>query len=807
VDNRPGPSLAGRAPDDPVTEPAGWRLFAADADQPRARRATDLILLVASCLGLAITGWTAFPPPRFARALAAFLAVWPNFLNGFWQILADLLVLFALGLLVAAVAVRLRSVGRDLLLGVVAAIVVSLIAGRAVVGSWPDIWESLRHAEPPPWYPATRIALPSAVIFTASPHLTRPYRRTGRWAVLLGVFSTMILGGTTPLGAVAGVLVAVIAAAFVHLVLGSSAGRPSAHRVSAALAERGIVTRGLGAAARQQAGLFLFSADDEDGHPLAIEVYGRDAHDTALLSSLWRTVWYRQAGSPLRLGRLQQVEHEALLTLLAAQAGVLTDSVVTAGETATHDALLVLRRVGSPLAERRPPRSGDVLATQIWAALLRLHGARIAHGSFDADHLIDIDGEVGVIGFRGATVSPSVAQRNTDQAQALVCTVLLVGQETALRVAQLALGPDGLAAVLPLLQAPVLTPSQRMQVKELGLDLDQLRADAASVAGTEPPELQQLQRVSAGSIIRVLLPAVALLVLISAAGDLNWDDFAKQIADATWWLVVLGFIAAQVPRVAQAVSTLGACPVPLPLGPVYALQLAVSYINLVIPSSAARIAVNIRFFQRHGIQPGTAVAVGALDGFSGFIVETVILLVLLLFTSASLELDFDSSAAGHAARILVVAVLIAAAAIGLVLLVPKWRRFVTHWVVRLVTEGREALRGLHSPRRLGLLFGGNLATEILFAAALGVFTRAVGYPIGLGDLLFINISVSLLSGLLPIPGGIGVAEGALVFGLVRAGMSEEAAFAATMMYRLSNFYLPPIWGYFAMRWLQRNNHL
>lgn len=117
------------------------------------------------------------------------------------------------------------------------------------------------------------------------------------------------------------------------------------------------------------------------------------------------------------------------------------------------------------------------------------------------------------------------------------------------------------------------------------------------------------------------------------------------------------------------------------------------------------------------------------------------------------------------------------------------------------------MEGLTSPRRLVLLLGGSLATEVLFASALGVFTRAVGYPIGLGDLLFINISVSLLAGLLPIPGGIGVAEGALVFGLVRAGMPEEVAFAATIMYRLSNFYLPPIWGYFAMRWLQRGHYL
>ena len=42
---------------------------------------------------------------------------------------------------------------------------------------------------------------------------------------------------------------------------------------------------------------------------------------------------------------------------------------------------------------------------------------------------------------------------------------------------------------------------------------------------------------------------------------------------------------------------------PLALGPVYALQLAISYVNLAIPSAAGRIAVNVRFFQRHGVPP------------------------------------------------------------------------------------------------------------------------------------------------------------------------------------------------------------
>jgi glycosyltransferase 2 family protein len=58
---------------------------------------------------------------------------------------------------------------------------------------------------------------------------------------------------------------------------------------------------------------------------------------------------------------------------------------------------------------------------------------------------------------------------------------------------------------------------------------------------------------------------------------------------------------------------------------------------------------------------------------------------------------------------------------------------------------------------------------------------------------------------MPVPGGIGVSEAALVVGLTAAGVDDATAFAAAICYRLCTFYLPPIWGWAAYRRLERSD--
>jgi uncharacterized membrane protein YbhN (UPF0104 family) len=787
----------------------GPRLFAASVDEPRARRASDVILLVSTAVGLALMTAATEPLPGFVSSVSRFVATWPDFLDALWQFFVDLLVILAVLLAAVAFLRRRTAVGRDLVLSVVVAAAIWLLLSRGVAGSWPPVWESLRSAAPPLQFPAPRVALPAAVVFTASPHLALPVRRLGRWVVALAAIGVMMIGASTALGAAAGVLVATLSAAVVHLAFGSSGGRPSLSLVRDSLDELGVPISSLGVADRQQAGVFLVNAAGVYGDRLIVKVYGRDAHDTALVSTLWRTVWYREPGSPLRFARGRQVEHEAFLTLFAGQAGVRTDTVVTAGSTVDDDALLVLRRNGELLAdlgEDRRPTDVDRLVAGIWTVVQQLQDGGVAHGQVDERHILVDDGGPGLVDFRGASVAATDNQRRTDLVQALVTTRLILGEERAVAVARDRLGSERLVSILPLLQPSVLTPYQRDRIEEDEMGLDELRAACATAVGEEPPALQVMRRITLGSIVRVVLPAVAVLMLLSGLAGLDFAELVEQLRNAEWWLLVLGVIVSQLPRLTQAISTLGSSPVPLPLGPVYALQLAVSYVNIAIPTAAARIAVNIRFFQRHGVPPGAALAAGALDGFGGFVVQALLLVGLLLMTSATLDLDLRA-AVDSAGPILLVVVVIAVIAVAVSLAFGRLRRFITRWARQLSTEALSAVRGLRSPRRGLMLLGGNLGSEVLFATALGIFARAFGFDIALGELLLISIGVGLLSGLIPVPGGIGVAEGGLTFGLVQAGVPEEIAFAAVLLYRLSTFYLPPIWGFFAMRWLERNEHL
>ena len=146
--------------------------------------------------------------------------------------------------------------------------------------------------------------------------------------------------------------------------------------------------------------------------------------------------------------------------------------------------------------------------------------------------------------------------------------------------------------------------------------------------------------------------------------------------------------------------------------------------------------------------------------------------------------------------VIVASVLVVAA----VALIPKLRAKVMP-MVRTAWSSLGAV--LHDRRRRVLVFGGRAGSQVLFALTLGASCEAYGTHVSLPELLFINTAVTVFAGILPVPGGIGVAEAGLTAGLTAVGVDPAVAFAAALTHRLCTYYLPPIWGYFSLRWLTR----
>jgi uncharacterized protein (TIRG00374 family) len=356
---------------------------------------------------------------------------------------------------------------------------------------------------------------------------------------------------------------------------------------------------------------------------------------------------------------------------------------------------------------------------------------------------------------------------------------------------------------MPLFQEGVLPPLVRSNLRHKHEDIDKIRKEILERLEVSEVELAKLRRVTWKSFVNLALLAVAAYTLIGMLSGLDLHAFVRDLRGANWWWLLAALLIGQLPRFANALSTLGSSPRDLPYGPTVALQFATCYVNLAVPSSAGRLAITTRFFQRFGIPPATALSSSVIDSLSEFVIQMVLFLMMFFISDIDLGLNLSTdqlSGLATTALIAVVALIIA----GVVsFAVPSIRRRVRSWM----HQARDALQVLRSGRKLLELYGGNLLSQVLFAVTLGACVRAFGYDVPLSSLILINTVVGLFAGLLPVPGGIGVSEAGLALGLTRAGVPSDTAFAIALTARFCTFYLPPIWGFASYKWLASRRYL
>jgi len=802
---------------------ADIRIFSSASDAPNARRPTDVVLLIVAVTGVVILSFFAPGPTAIDRSFTALLQELPGLLGWFWNICYDLMLVWAFILLILALVARGRKrlFFTELIAGALA-LGFALLAGRVAGTHWSTSLMALGASGTPAVYLAIRLAVATAIVVMASPHMGRPLRFIGRWVVTFGALAGIALGVTLPIGMVAGLLIGLGSAAIMHLILGSPAGRLTLDQIATALADLGVQTTELRHAPLEPSGVALVVATSPQGKTLLAKVYGRDAWDGQFLASIWSSLWHRGERPSLGFGRLRLVEHEAFITLLAERAQVPVLPIVAAGMATERDALLVSEVTGRPLGSVDATEIDDELVRQIWRVMGPLHGLGIAHGQLDGERIVVRSDDTPAIGdFGGARVAASEGTMMADLAQVLVTTALVVGPERAIAAAADVLGKGDFADVLPFLQPAVLDPDTRRAVRDVDWDLDDLMKRATEITGTEAPELEQIRRVTGKSIAIVALIAFLAYGLISALANVGiqslWDELTS--ANMAWLLTAL--LLAPISQIPQAFSTLGASLRDMLFAPVLMLQYAIQFIQLAVPSSAARVALEVRFFQRNGVDTGGALSIGLIDSLSGFVIQIALILIITLSGLASLDLSSSSSSSGSSSSssssgpslLVLAAVLLILGAI-VALAIPRYRAAIKEAIPRYranirtqMSEGAKALRVLRSPSKVTMLFLGNLVAQLMLAMILGICLRAFGQSTSFAGLVLVNTMVALFAGFMPVPGGMGVSEAALTAGLVALGVPNTVAMSTAIAYRLVTFYLPPIWGSLATRWLKQHQYL
>ncbi|MCJ7779581.1 MAG: flippase-like domain-containing protein, partial [Acidimicrobiia bacterium] len=516
------------------------------------------------------------------------------------------------------------------------------------------------------------------------------------------------------------------------------------------------------------------------------------------MSRAWRSVWYREGGQTYTSNRLQAVEHEALALLSAQRDGVATPEILAVGLGGEDMALLATARRGETIQGDAPTKETLIA---VWREVGLLHGAEISHGALTLDAVTIDEGRPVIGDFTAASLSAGDVRMSLDIVSLLYSTAVVVGAEDAVAAACSGLGSESVVAALAYLQVPALTRSQRGQVDKSKALVSELRDAIATSTGAELPESAKLRRVRPKDLIMPALSLVAAYALLGMLADIDFVAVWAVVQDAAWTWIVVGFVVGQTAFFFDATGMLFATGYPLPLMPLVILQVSVKWIGLAVPSAAGRVTMNTLFLRKYGVSPTLALTQGALDGLSGFVTEAGILLVALI--ASDLTLDLDTDAINWGLILLIVAILIVVGIVA-VLRIQRLRETV---LPPLKDAWAMLWSLLRDPRRTFGLFGSNLASRTILAITLWFILLAIGTPLPLVVALVVTVATNLLAGLVPIPGGIGVAEAVLTSFLMVAGLGADEAFAVAIVFRIATFYIPAGEGFFAMRWLQKNGYL
>lgn len=685
--------------------------------------------------------------------------------------------------------------------------------------------------------------------------------------LLLDAFAMLVSGYTTPFSIILTVLIGWSVAYGTLYAVGSPNVRPTGQNLLAGLRRVGFQPVSAMRAESPEGPDSTEVSDRgrryhvtlEEGPPLDVTVVDREQQAHGFYYRVWRRLTLRGITTRRSLQSLRQaLEQEALLAYAAIAAGANAPRLIATSELGPDAVMLVYEHLGGrSLDSLADEEITDDLSRNAWQQVRALQSRRIAHRRLTGDALVvDRSGSgaantITLTDLRGGEIAAGDVVLRMDIAQLLATLGLRVGAERSVASAVSVLGPDTVADCLPLLQPIALSRSTRATLRRLAREradrereavlqssraakaargagsasagsssaaerkaekkalddaldgareedlLSQIRQQVLLIRPQAPVEPARLERIRPRTLVSFIAGAFGAYFLVT---QLAHVDFGTTISEARWGWVGAALAFSALTYFAAAMSLLGFVPERVPFLRTVLAQVAGSFVKLVAPAAVGGVALNTRFLQRAGIRPGLAVAsVGASQLF-GLASHILLLLSFGYLTGTEKTPEMTPS------RTVIAGLLTVAVLVLVVTAVPFLRKFVATRV-RALFAGvvPRMLDVLQRPQKLLTGIGGMLLLTGCFVMCLDASIRAFGggEAISYASIAVVFLAGNALGSAAPTPGGIGAVETTLTLGLIAAGVDNQVAFSAVLLFRVMTFWLPVLPGWISFNFLTR----
>lgn len=442
-------------------------------------------LLVVVIFGLVLGGEIVDGATDLLRGLD----VLPGWLVTAQVALAELAALALVVLLVGQV-VRRRSARPIGAAALAIAIAVALTAGLSAWIGVTDTATTVTSADATlsvagETWPALLLAGLAALAGTLGPWTTRRRRRIS-WALVLFTGLTHFVATPISFDTLLALLSGWAAGAAATVVLGSPSMRPRGAAIAAGLAAVGVPLAELEQASLDARGSTPYFGTTTDGSKLFVKALGTDERSADLLFRLYRRVQPRDLADEKPFSTLRRtVEHEALVSLAARDAGIRTPRVVAFATTADPDGFVLAYEAiaGRSLDRLSAEETTDEVLDQVWGLVGQLRERRIAHRDLRlANVFVDDSGDAWMIDFGFSELAASDTLLATDIAELIASSATLVGAGRAVAAAHRNVGPEVAASALERLRLPFLSGATRTALKADPATLERVRQLVAQAA-------------------------------------------------------------------------------------------------------------------------------------------------------------------------------------------------------------------------------------------------------------------------------------------------------------------------------------